>query len=298
MVVGLAGGCGPQVIDPSEGASTSTTDVATTTQGTTVGTTTTGPTTTTSVDDTSPADSSTDPEMTSLVFIEDPTGGPVDCDIWDQDCPVGEKCVPWANDGGSSWNATRCAPVAEEPHAPGESCTVEGNAVSGLDDCDYGSMCWDVDPETMMGECVAFCMGTEANPICEDACTSCTINSSGILNLCLPMCDPLGQNCNEGEGCYPVNDTFACAPDASGDMGGVAEVCEFLNVCDPGSACIPPDMLPACEGSYGCCSPFCDVAAADTCDALLPGTVCRPWWDGGGPQGCSSGEIGVCALPP
>jgi hypothetical protein len=69
-------------------------------------------------------------------------GQTYECDLWKQDCPPGEKCMPWANDGGGSWNATRCTPLAEDPRQPGEPCTVEGSGVSGRDDCDIRAMCW------------------------------------------------------------------------------------------------------------------------------------------------------------
>ena len=50
-------------------------------------------------------------------FIEMPDGGGAtnECNQWVQDCPEGEKCMPWANDGGSAWNATRCRPGRRRP---------------------------------------------------------------------------------------------------------------------------------------------------------------------------------------
>ena len=48
------------------------------------------------------------------------------CDLWEQDCPEGEKCNPWANDGGASWNALRCVPIDPNPDGVGEPCTVSG----------------------------------------------------------------------------------------------------------------------------------------------------------------------------
>src|SRR4029078_9155118 len=40
---------------------------------------------------------------TSISFIQNPDGGNVsnECDIWAQDCPEGEKCMPWDNAGGN-----------------------------------------------------------------------------------------------------------------------------------------------------------------------------------------------------
>ena len=70
-------------------------------------------------------------ETTSAGFIygNPDTGGlePFDCDIWAQDCPEGEKCSAWANDGGGAWNATRCVPVDDDPDQVGEACNVEGS---------------------------------------------------------------------------------------------------------------------------------------------------------------------------
>lgn len=206
--------------------------------------------------------------------------------------------MPWAYDGGSSWNATRCSPLADDPGAPGDPCTVVGSAVSGIDDCERGAMCWDVDPETNTGECIAFCEGVEENPTCTNPCDRCNLTSDGIVNLCLPTCDPLAQNCGHGEACYPIDDDFVCIVDASGDLGGVGDPCMFPNVCDPGLYCADASTLPGCE-SERCCAPFCDTAEADTCDALLPGTTCLPWFDRGrqAPGGCVGTTIGACVIP-
>jgi hypothetical protein len=235
---------------------------------------------------------------TGGAFINDPDGGGADmeCDVWAQDCPDGEKCMPWANDGGSAWNATKCSPVDPNPMQPGDACTVEGSGVSGVDNCDVASMCWDVDPETNEGVCVAFCTGSEQNPECADPATTCIIANDGVLILCLPGCDPLLQDCPDGEGCYPVNEGMACAPDASGPDAGVAgDPCEYINVCDPGLACINAEYVPGCAGAVGCCAPFCDTDAPN-CDAGA-GEECVPWWEEGqAPPGYEN--VGVCSLPP
>ena len=94
----------------------------------------------------------------SAVFIIDPDGAGVnnECDIWAQDCMKGEKCMPWDNAGGNSWNATRCSPVDDNPGQPGDSCTVEGSGVSGIDDCALSSMSSLAPPSTRwMPSCVS-----------------------------------------------------------------------------------------------------------------------------------------------
>ncbi|MCX4247247.1 ribulose phosphate epimerase [Paraliomyxa miuraensis] len=225
-----------------------------------------------------------------------------ECDIFAQDCLPGEKCMPWANDGSNSWNATRCSPVADNPGQPGDECTVEGSGVSGIDDCVLASMCWDVDPETNVGTCVAMCAGDEANPICEDPDTSCAIANEGVLVLCLPNCDPLLQACPDGQACYPIQQAWTCAPDASGEGGVYGDPCEFINVCDPGLICLGAAAVPpgeACEGAVGCCTEVCDLddpAGDAQCSGQAGGQTCQPWYD---PMSVPPGyeDVGACAMP-
>ena len=234
-------------------------------------------------------------------FIANPDGGGVnnECDIWTQDCPEGEKCMPWANDGGGSWNATRCSPLDPNPGQPGDTCTVEGSGVSGIDDCDISNMCWNVDPETNQGTCVPFCEGDEANPLCSDPDNGCSISNDGTLILCLPFCDPLLQDCTEGEACYPEAGGFICSPDASGpDLGAYGDPCEFLNVCDPGFWCADAASVPGCAGSAGCCSAFCDFSEAmadQSCPGFDQGQSCVTFWvEGEAPPG--EEDYGLCLI--
>lgn len=170
---------------------------------------------------------------------------------------------------------------------------VEGSGVSGVDSCDVGLMCWDVDAETNVGTCIELCGCGPLQPTCEGGGTLCTISNDDVLPLCLPTCDPLDPEavCGEGEGCYPVGDGFQCAPDASGDGGLAAQPCSFINACDPGSACVGPAAVPGCA-SAGCCAPFCDLDEPDTC----PFGTCRPWFEEGQePLECHV-DTGICAL--
>ena len=236
-------------------------------------------------------------------FIQEPDGGgtDVECDIWGQDCPDGEKCMPWANDGGSSWNATKCSPVDPSPKQPGDECTVEGSGVSGVDDCDVASMCWDVDPETNMGYCVSFCEGTPDAPTCSDPGTMCSIYNDGVLPLCLAGCDPLLQDCPNEDLCVTTagGDGFVCVLDASGEEGQYGDPCEYVNVCDPGLFCANAEAVPGCQGSVGCCSEYCDLTAADpnsACSGLAQGQECTPWFEEGtAPPGLE--HVGACAIP-
>ncbi|WP_266215504.1 ribulose phosphate epimerase [Paraliomyxa miuraensis] len=260
----------------------------------------TSPSTTTfePTDDTAGLDSST-----GLGFVPplDGMGGiSFECSIFQQDCPPGEKCMPWANDGGSAWNATRCSPLAEDPAGVEEPCMVEGSGTSGIDDCELGTMCWDVDPETNEGVCVPLCMGSAWNPFCADPGRQCAIASDGAVALCLPICDPIAQDCPDGQACYPIQDSWSCAPDASGDMGVYGDPCEFINVCDSGLVCLGSSAaapgLP-CEGAAGCCLEICAVSLGDAqCTGIAGGEICQPWYEeGSAPIGFD--DVGVCALP-
>ncbi|MEM9455670.1 MAG: hypothetical protein AAGF11_15920 [Myxococcota bacterium] len=219
------------------------------------------------------------------------------CSIFAQDCPAGYKCAPYANDGGGAWNDARCVPIVDDPQAPTEPCMVEDTSPTGIDNCDGSSMCWDVDLETLEGTCVPFCIGSAAEPACADPCERCATDSSGFIALCLPTCDPVAQNCAEGEGCYPIDDYFACGPDASAPGTTVGSPCEFINGCPPGLVCVPSSGMPACE-AVGCCTPTCAVGGFDPCPKLMPGTVCTPWYgEPPPPERCLVSEPGVCASP-
>jgi hypothetical protein len=90
-----------------------------------------------------------------------------------------------------AWNGTRCVPVAGMPGMPGDPCTVEDGPWSGRDDCAFGAMCWDVDPDTSMGECVAQCdQALMPDPACPMG-TSCMpiftrVDPPSTAGVCLP----------------------------------------------------------------------------------------------------------------
>jgi hypothetical protein len=249
-------------------------------------------------DDTNP--STTSP--TGSGFIDTADGGTpsFECDVWTQDCPEGQKCMPWDNSGQGAWNATKCTPLNPNPDQVGDDCTVEGSGTSGVDSCAIASMCWAVDPETNVGTCVAFCTGTEANPSCDNPTTTCSITNSGSLILCLPVCDPLTQNCPDGQACYGVGNAFICAPNASAaDGGNYGDPCEYLNVCNPGLFCAGAAGVPGCQGSQGCCSNFCDLTSPDgasQCGGVGGGQECVPWFEENtAPPGFE--DVGGCFIP-
>jgi hypothetical protein len=231
-----------------------------------------------------------------------PDGGGVnnECDQWSQDCPAGEKCMPYSSDGGGAWNATRCVPIAANPGQIGDACTVEGGGTSGVDDCDIASMCYYVDPETQLGTCVGMCQGTPEAPVCDPGYL-CSISNDGVLTLCRRTCDPLLQDC-EGTNvaCLPAAGAlgFVCIVDASGDAGATGDACEYLNACDPGHFCAAPEGVPGCV-TGGCCSEFCDLLAPEpdsACTQADQGVTCEPWFaEGEAPPDWT--HVGACVLP-
>jgi hypothetical protein len=225
----------------------------------------------------------------------DTDGANIQCDVWAQDCPDGQKCAAWADDGGSSWNALKCVDVTGTDN-PGDPCTVTGTGVSGEDSCVEGAMCWNAD-ENGSGTCVGQCQGTVEAPSCAAfPSTSCTVANEGVLILCLPGCDPLLQNCEGGDLCISTGaDGFVCVLDASGDAGAVGDPCEFANACDPGNACVNASAFPGCTGSLGCCANFCDLREGNS-GCTEAGTECLPWYEMGTapPQFV---DVGICVLP-
>ncbi|MCA9649563.1 MAG: hypothetical protein H6712_25920 [Myxococcales bacterium] len=286
-------GCPAEPSGDTRGASTSTTMAS---SPTTSGTTTREPATTSPTTTTDASSTIDDNGDGCILGCDD---GPVisfECDLFARDCPVGDKCMPWANDGGPVWNATRCSPLPDDPAQVGESCMVEGSGVSGIDDCDIHSMCWDVDPETNMGTCVAMCSGNEANALCEDPGTTCAIYNQGALLLCLHACEPLLQDCPGGQACLPSQASWTCVPDASGPDGAYGSPCEHLNGCDPGLVCLGLTDVPTCSDSPGCCLELCDVSdplGDAQCTGVAEGQICVPWF---APAEAPAGyeDVGVC----
>ncbi|MCY1005493.1 ribulose phosphate epimerase [Nannocystis pusilla] len=220
------------------------------------------------------------------------------CDVWAQDCPEGQKCMPYSGDGDNAWESLKCVDVVPNPDGFGEPCKAIGGPVSGEDTCDKGLMCWDVDVDTGEGVCVFQCTGNPESPSCPDPTFTCNFAADGVLTLCFPPCDPLAQDCPGGDLCIPnpmVLGSFLCVLDASGDEGQAFDGCEFANVCDPGLSCLDPGLAVECDPmSTGCCVPFCDISAPNTCPGQ--GQECISWYeDIPAPPGLEN--VGICSLP-
>ena len=296
------GGGSESVTNPTAAQTTSGTDGASETgAGTTVSvdpSTPTGgssgdPTTTTTTGSVGSTGDTTD---ASMFIVPNDFPGPIDgeCDVFAQNCFDGDKCVAWAMGGGGAWNATKCVKETGKKIA-GDVCMTEGGGVSGIDDCAKGNMCWNVNDKNQ-GICVALCTGTAMAPKCDPG-FACAIANEGVLNLCLPECDPLLQDCAGTDLCIPNLDKFLCVLDASGDGGKQNDPCEFANGCDKGLVCLKTMVASsACmQGSTGCCSQFCDVSKMEPCPN--PDQKCVAWFDPMMPIPPGFEDVGVCAIP-
>ena len=213
----------------------------------------------------------------------------VGCDPWQPDCPPGERCIWYANDGENFWSATRCEPIMEHPAGLNEPCSVVGDEYSGIDNCDIGLVCLGTDGNQK--HCAAHCTGALEAPTCADG-YFCVVHDPGF-SWCVESCNPLQQDCAlDSHVCVFDGASFFCSDFLVGDVP-VHGSCTSA-YCAPGLACIPSDASLECEGSFLCCEPFCDATLPNTC----PGQdqTCVPWYDpGDAPPGFET--LGLCSLP-
>jgi hypothetical protein len=108
-------------------------------------------------------------------------------------------------------------------------------------------------------------------------------------------CNPLVNDCPEGELCIFFNTEFQCFP-STGDGSGVAgAVCATATDCNEGLACIQSVFFANCAGD-ACCSPNCDLDEPNTCPNADAGELCMQWFVGQeGTDPCYV-NAGVCGL--
>jgi hypothetical protein len=242
--------------------------------------------------DVPPVDSSSEG---GVGFIIDPDGGAIglQCDVWSQDCPRGEKCVPCSLGALEWFPDTCCRPLDPDPAAVGKPCVREEGPWSGLDDCAADSVCWFLD-DAQTGTCVAQCEGSRANPECA-AGSSCDVAHEGTVILCLPTCDPLAPACGAGRTCahgtragYSDFGHFVCQATAPlNAVAGYGEACSaFGELCDEGLACAWPADVPGCEAAR-CCTVVGALAAPPACPDPTQSCVAA-FPDGDAPPGLES----------
>ena len=285
-------GCGPESSVIASGGTThgSSSGVGPTTTGSsTTSTTSTASTSTTSTTadaDTSTTEPDNEFETGSFIPVDPKGGGSIECDVWAQDCQASHKCQAWANDGGASWNATLCALVDKAPVGLGEPCLTPFGPLCGIDTCDHDTMCWNVDPSTEQGVCVARCGGTENAPVCDDG-FACFVANDGTIQVCLPPCSARAPACPDGSTCtHSSLGGFACVP-TSLVATQLGAPCETAIVgCGAGLLCTHGGDVPGCTDDV-CCTALCDTESPSSCaDAAQ---VCAPLDDESG--------VGACGVP-
>lgn len=301
-------GCGPAVQAGSSGstgaqsttsASTHSTD-STTVQGSVGGATGSASTTTPIPPGTTgfastgeQTDTTTDDSGRDFITKPDGGSGAPECSVWSGKwCAPGEGCKPWANDRGTVWNATRCAPIPGDPDLVGQPCATKGNPLSGIDSCEARAMCFRVDPKSLQGICVAYCSGDADNPSCAEPDNTCVVGNGHAIAVCLPSCDPLLQNCVGEDMCtgnYGEETGFFCIPSGTPYINDASVQ---PAACSVGQVGVLPDLVDGCVGDGPCCTDFCDLAEVDAC---TDGLSCTPWV----PKGTCPGacEEGLCLSP-
>ncbi len=254
--------------------------------------------------DTAEDSSTTEPFNTEESDTQDSDGA--QCDIYGQDCGDGDKCTVYSQNADLVPDDLRCCPITgNQPRQKGDSCVVQDYFGSCLDNCDVGTFCLDIDDDGN-GVCQSFCGGSANNPECENDET-CFIYFAGTP-MCFDICDPLAQDCPEGQGCYPDMNAaggtgFICLPQI-GPNNTYNDYCWLLSNCAPGFICVTPDFLPNCEPTSvgvaaGCCTALCDVAEPDNCSSFDDELGCTSWYlNGQTPPSVSLEDVGVCILPP
>jgi hypothetical protein len=221
-----------------------------------------------------------------LAFCQFDAGPSVlECDIYVQDCPQGQKCAPWAPDGPDLYAGAHCVPVTGDGQ-PGEAC-VATDRDEGLDDCARGSKCWDLDAE-QHGQCVALCSGSQDTPACAwgDGIHVCELDFE-TLALCRAPCDPLQSECGEGMQCVPAAEQFLCVK-VSGPLHGQDELCASELECAEGLVCTGPlNVPPACDEMF-CCQPYCQLPDGACPD---PDQICAQVYE-------DNPTVGFCSIPP
>ena len=235
-------------------------------------------------------DATTGEQGTTMSGVDHEVG---DCDVFIQDCPEGQKCA-WVGMNGGWPDWPTCVPLSDTPIPDGVTCPTDWDSfVHGLDDCERGSFClssgggqWGDE-----GVCIELCMGSLFYPYCDPgfACTG----GEGPL-ACLPMCDPLLQDCENGVCTLYGDDALLCQYQDPAHAVGLGENCEDWLTCAPGLLCVAGERVPGCTGTL-CCTAFCDQTDPDFA-CMLPGQVCGELF-GPGKEPDALAAVGLCALP-
>ncbi len=302
LLVVTCGPTSPSVSSTDE--STTTGSVSTSTSMDVTPTSSGGETSSTSTDSTSmPVSETTGSGSTTAAPRED-LGAPTTCGEWGgtyvQDCPPGQKCT--YHEDFPSFH--QCVPIAEDPAQFEEPCVVNGEPGKGIDNCDEGLLCFDVDDEGH-GKCIAFCREPFEDPCPENLV--CFATAEAFLDLCSRPCNPLLQDCPvASDTCRPRGQFWPGEERADGNFwchaphpkepgaGMLNEPCYYPDECSKGLVCLHSMAAVECGPGEACCQPFCDTDAPNTCPGQ--GQECVQWFpESMVPPGQEN--IGVCVVP-
>jgi cysteine-rich repeat protein len=121
-----------------------------------------------------------------------------------------------------------------------------------------------------------------------DGCSDCLVDEGHLCSdepsVCGLQCDPLLQDCVEGEACYPIPAGSICLGQGSGAQG---DACMSIDGCAPGFACLDGGGCMA----DACCASLCDLSGGAVCPSM---ELCVAWYGAGmAPPGYEN--VGVCA---
>lgn len=205
-------------------------------------------------------------------------------------CPEGQKCVWDPATGNGDKDEIVCVPLVRTPTKAGEPCTLEpGEEPGGMDECEIGTLCgWfgSLDHSNM---CTPLCKGSVEFPACDPGWMCIT---SRTLAFCRMCCDPLLQDCAEGEVCRlewyggSTCDFLWEAPEAK-----PGTPCQYGSDCALGAICAAAEHVPGCAAD-SCCTELCRLGGEELCQ--LPGQSCRPMVFDGEPP-CIA-DLGMCTV--
>lgn len=228
------------------------------------------------------------------------------CDPWCQDCKDGQKCIPAIRTVDPP-DAT-CVPVPPVPKQQGELCSSEGTVA---DECAKGLACLGTDLQLKGSVCAQLCTGTPKDPKCANDAERCFLSSNDALAVCLPVCDPLAQDCPyPGDRCWlhdPDCADAACLPmGLRGTTNCILDpapdtvynsTCFKQHTCSAGQACLASDHMAACVDPVGCCSPLCDLNDQQfVCPDSDKGMKCLRVFSAEATP-AKLAHLGVCRLP-
>ena len=219
------------------------------------------------------------------------------CDPYIQDCPEGQKCVPYDADPDEGVAFWACVDILGQVPA-GEPCVYEPGALP-KDDCDGESFCQGARPlegdGPWLGICSPFCLGDPSDPTCPEN-HECTGLEFAPPEYCAQQCIPLLQeDCAEGSTCQWSGARFECMAELEQLPTGLT--CGELNDCAAGNICVIADVV-NCEAD-NCCASYCNLEDGDgPCQAIDPEYVCVEFFEQGWPGDPSPLDVlGVCVLP-